>query len=121
MSELTPDQIKDEMRKAKIPWFIGFAEKFWFTVGKYISIFGILSYIPMGIIYMINKNPQTDEIMWKIMVGFFIFLMAGVGGLMLTSHIIENIFVKKYAKRLGITVWEWNAYAKEIGLVSYKK
>lgn len=120
MNNLTPDQIKEEMKKIKIPFFIGFAEKFWFKFGKYVMIFGILAYIPAGIFYNKLESLTNADLMWNIMIGWFLFLMFGIGGLMLISHIIENIFVKKQAKRLGIEVWEWNAYAKDIGLVSYK-
>jgi len=47
--------------------------------------------------------------------------MFGVGGLMLVSHLIENGFIKKQAKRLGITTYQWNIYAGELKLMSFKK
>ena len=116
---MTPEEIKNEMRKIKIPWFVKFAEKFWFKAGRFVIIFGVLSFIPLGIVYNKTNNFHLADTLWSVMIGLFLFLMFGVGGLMLISHFVEDAFVKKEAKRLGITVFEWNKYAEEIGLKSF--
>lgn len=116
---MSPEEIKEEMRNIKIPWFIKFADKFWFKIGKYILFFGILSYIPLGIVYNLTPNFNVVDILWTIMVGLFFFLFLGVAGLMLIAHLIKNSFVKKHCKRLGISVFEWNIYSEEIKLTSY--
>lgn len=118
--ELTSSEIKKEMLKIKIPYFIKITDKFWFKFGKYILTFGMLAYVPAGIIYQ-SIDMRYVDLMWSLMVGWFFFLFIGIGGTMLISHIIKNRFVKKHAKRLGISIWEWNLYAKELNLVSFKK
>jgi hypothetical protein len=117
---MTPEEIKSEMLKIKIPWFIKLADKFWFNFGRYAMIVGVLSFVPLGIIY--NKvSYQVADQLWSVMIGLFLFLMFGIGGLMLVSHLIEDNFVKKQAKRLGITSYQWNIYAGELKLMSFKK
>jgi hypothetical protein len=119
MSKLTPSEIKEEMLKVKVPWFVGFAEKFWFKAGRFIVFFGLLSFVPLFIIYNKIALRHVDT-MWTIMLGWGAFIF-GCGLLMLVSHLIEKSFVKKQADRLGITVWQWNMYAKELNLRSYKE
>jgi hypothetical protein len=114
---MTPEQIKAEMRKVKIPWFIKVTKKFWFKAGRYIIPFGILAFLPLFIIYN-NVSLSVALSMWSWMLGWGGFL-ALIGLLMLASHLIQKAFVKKQAKRLGISVWLWNLYAKEINLTAY--
>jgi len=116
---MTPEEIKAEMLNIKIPWFVKLADKYWYYFGRYALMAGIVSYVPLGIIY--NKSNYPMDNLWTIMVGLFLFLMFGVGGLMLVSHLIENGFIKKQAKRLGITTYQWNIYAGELKLMSFKK
>jgi hypothetical protein len=114
---MTPEEIKAEMKKIKVPLFIGFAEKFWFKVGRYLIPALMISLLPVGI--ATNKVAiQHVDAMWSVLY-IIMGVIAGLGLLMLGSHFVEKRFVKKQAKRLGITVYQWNAYAKEIGLVSY--
>ena len=114
---MTPEEIKAEMLKVKVPWFIGFAEKYWFKGGRYVLAGGILAFIPLGFIY--NKiDMRYADTMWNIMLGWGGFLALN-GLLMLFSHLIEKRFVKKQATKLGITIYQWNAYAKELNLTSY--
>ena len=119
MDKLTPSEIKEEMLKIEIPWFIGFAEKFWFKAGRFIVFFGLISFFPLFIIYN-NIAIRHVDTMWGIMLGWGGFIST-CGLLMLVSHLIEKSFVRKQAKRLGITVFEWNMYAKELNLTSYKE
>jgi len=42
--------VKEEMLKIKIPWFIKFADKFWFKIGRYIMMVGLVAMFPIGII-----------------------------------------------------------------------
>lgn len=115
---MTPSEIKEEMLKVKVPWFVGFAEKFWFKVGRFLMPLLILSLVPIGIIA--NNAPlHTLETVWSV-IYIILGVIAGLGLGMLASHLIEGSFVKKQAKRLGISVWQWNAYAKELGLKSSK-
>lgn len=116
---MTVEEIKKEMRKIKIPWFIKFADKFWIKIGRYLTILGILSFIPIIIIYNNTTNFHTSDILWNIMIGIFLFLLLGIGGIVLVAHLIKNIFVKKHSKRFGISTLEWNQYAKDIGLTSF--
>lgn len=116
---MTAEEIKKEMRKIKMPWFIKFADKFWFKGGRYITIFGILSFVPLGIIYNSVTSIHTANMLWNIMIGIFLFLLLGVGGVILISHLMKNIFVKKHSKRIGISTLEWNEYAKDLGLTSF--
>ena len=115
---MTPEEIKAEMLKVKIPWFIGFAEKFWFKAGRFIVFIGVLLFIPLGIIYN-NIDMRYADTMWNSMLGWGAFLL-GIGLLMLASHLIEARFVEKQAKRLGISVYQWNVYAEQLQLKSYK-
>ena len=114
---MTPEEIKAEMLNIKIPWFIGFAEKFWFKAGRYIMFFGIIAFFPLFIIYNNIALHKTDA-MWNAMLGWGGFLLL-LGIVMFISHRIELSFVKKQAKRLGISLWQWNVYAKELDLKSY--
>lgn len=119
MSNLTPSEIKGEMLDVKIPWFVGFAEKFWLKIGRFLIPIGILAYVPLGIIHN-SASMSVALSMWGWMLGWGAFLFA-CGLLMLGSHLVEKVFVTKQAKRLGITVWIWNMYAKELDLRSNKK
>jgi len=116
---MTPEEIKAEMLKVKVPWFVKAAEWIWFKFGSYAIFFGILSFIPVGLVYE-KTNWFNPDKMWTAMIIWFFILFAVFGGLMLVSHLIEGNFVKKQAKRLGISVPQWNAYAKELDLRSYK-
>jgi hypothetical protein len=115
---MTPSEIKKEMLKVKIPWFVGFAENFWFKVGRYAIPILILSLVPIGIVAN-NAPPHKLETIWSI-IYLILGIVAGMGIGMLISHLIEGSFVKKQAKRLDISVWQWNAYAEELGLKSLK-
>lgn len=115
---MTPEEIKAEMLKVKIPWFIGFAEKFWFKAGRYILPIGVLLLVPLFFIYE-GISMRYADTMWNCMLGWGAFLM-GIGLFMLVAHLIEESFVKKQAKRLGISVYQWNAYAEQLQLKSYK-
>lgn len=119
MSKLTPTQINKEFSKLKIPKFIIFAEKLWFKFGSYFMFFGILSYLPLGIIINNSNNHQLQQLLFQLATYFFIFLFGGLGGIMLTSHLIEKAFVNKHSKRLGLTIDEWNMYASRFKLKSY--
>jgi len=120
MKKLTPEEIKEEMKKIKVPWIVKFVDKFWFKYGRYILFFGILSIFPIGIYYnTLENNIHLAHIVWNIMIGIFFTLLIGIGLPVLISHLIENNFVKKQAKRLGISVSEWNDYAEEIKLYSF--
>ena len=114
---MTPEQIKAQMQKVKVPWFVKFAKTFWFKAGRYIIPFGILAFLPLGIIYN-NVSMSVALSMWGWMLGWGGFLVL-IALLMLVSHLIEKAFVKKQAKRLGISVWLWNLYAKELNLTGY--
>ena len=114
---MTPEEIKIEMMKVKVPWFVGFAEKFWFKAGRFIVFFGMLAFLPLFIIYN-NVSMVAALSMWGWMLGLGGFLVL-CGLLMLFSHLIEGGFVKKQAAKFGITVYQWNAYAKELDLRSY--
>lgn len=119
MAKLTPAQIKEEFQKLKIPKFISFAEKFWFKLGRYIMFFGLIAMFPFGIIINEINDMGTKILLSQIALYLFFFLLIGLGGLMLISHLIEKRFVKKHRNRLGLTLEEWNHYAKEFNLTSY--
>ena len=114
---MTPEEIKAEMKKVKVPWFIGLAEKFWFKVGRWVLPALMLSLVPIGIIAN-NAAIQYVDSLWTTMY-IIMSVIGGLGLLMLVSHLIEGRFVKKQAKRLGITTYQWNAYAKELNLTSF--
>lgn len=116
---MTPEEIKAEMLKVKVPWFVRAAEWMWYRFGAYGIFFGILSFVPLGIIYD-KTNWFNPDHMWTAMIIWFFILFFGIGGIMLVAHLIEDSFVKKQAERLGISVMQWNAYAKELDLRSYK-
>lgn len=116
---MTPEEIKNEMRKIEIPWFVKFTNKFWLKIGRYILFFGMLSMIPLGILYNSANSYNTADLLWNVMFGWFLFLLIGIGGLMLISHIVKTLFIKKQSKRLGISVLAWNQYAKDINLTSF--
>lgn len=114
---MTPEEIKAEMKKVKVPWFIGFTEKFWFTVGRYLIIPFFVIILGVGIAAN-NVAIQYVDIMWTILY-IMMGIIGGLGLSMLISHLIEKLFVKKQAKRLGISVYQWNTYAKELNLKSF--
>ena len=114
---MTPEEIKAEMKKVKVPWFVGFAENFWFKVGRY--LIPILFVALLGVGFAANNVAiQHVDAMWSALY-ILMGVIGGLGLLMLGSHFIEKHFVKKQAKRLGITVYQWNAYAKELNLTSF--
>jgi len=119
MKKLTPEEIKTEMLKLKIPSLIKFADKFWFKAGRYIMFFGLFLMFPISIIMNTTNDGQLKFLLSHFALYLFFFLLIGLGGLMLISHFVEKSFVKKHAKRLGITIDEWNHYVKEYNIVSY--
>jgi len=114
---MTPEEIKAEILNVKIPWFVKLGDKYWHYFGRFAIMIGTASILPLGIIY----NNGNSDYLWNVMIGIFLFLIFGIGGLMLLSNIIEDNFVKKEAKKLGISVYQWNIYAGEINLMSFKK
>ena len=62
---------------------------------------------------------EKTIILSQIAIWLFVFLLVGLGGLMLISHFIEKAFVKKHRIRLGLSLDEWNDYAKQFELNSY--
>ena len=113
---MTPEEIKAEMKKVKVPWFVGLAEKFWFKIGRWVLPALMLSLVPIGFVAN-NAAIQYVDSLWTTMY-IIMGVIGGLGLLMLGSHLIEKSFVKKQAKRLGISVFQWNAYAKELNLRS---
>lgn len=118
-NELTTNEIIEEIKKIKIPSFVTKTEKYFFKIGRYIMIFGFLSFVPLAIIYSNINNINTSEIMWNWMLIWFGVLIIGNALLMLISHIIENIFVIKQAKKLGISRSDFVKYATMLGIKSY--
>ena len=119
MIELTPEEIKTEMLKLKVPWLVKFADKFWFKIGRYVMFFGLFSFFPIGIIINSSNNPQTKFILSQIALYLFFFLLIGLGGLMFINNFVKNNFVKKEAKRLGLTLDEWNHYVEKYEIMTY--
>ena len=119
MKELTLENIEAEMLKIKVPWLVKFAEKFLFKIGRYVMFFGLFLFFPIGGIINQTNNPNMKFIFSQIAIYLFAFLLVGLGGLMLISHFIEDSFVKKQAKRLGLTIEEWNHYAEKFKIMSY--
>lgn len=119
MKNLTPEEIKEEMLKLKVPALVKFADKLWFKAGRYIMFFGLLLMFPIGIIINTTNDHYIKFILSQIALYLFFFLLIGLGGLMLISHLVEKNFVKKHAKRLGLTIDEWDYYAKEYNITSY--
>ena len=114
---MNEEEIKAEMLNVKIPWFVKLADKYWYYFGRFAIMIGTTSILPLGIIY----SRGNVDYLWNVMIGIFLFLIIGVGGLMLLSHLIEENFVKKEAKKLGISPYQWNIYAGELKLMSFKK
>lgn len=113
---MTIEEVKAEMLKVKIPWFIKVADKFWFSFGRWLVIVGIVSLLPIGILANNVRMDLVDNV-WIAM--YIVMGMVGASGLlMLLAHFVEDMFVKKQAARLGITTWQWKIYAKELGLKS---
>ena len=119
MKTLTPEEVKIEFEKLNIPIIITFAEKFWFKLGRYIMFFGLLSYFPITVIINQTNNYNLKFIVSQIALYLFFFLLIGLGGLMLISHFIEKSFVRKHRLRLGLTLDEWNYFAKKYDLKSF--
>lgn len=119
MKSLTPEEIKTEMLKIKVPSLVKFADKFWFKAGRYIMFFGLLSFFPISFIINSSNSPQTKFILSQIALYLFFFLLIGLGGLMFINHFVKNNFVRKQAKRLGLTVDEWNHFAEEYKIMTY--
>lgn len=119
MKNLTPEEIKTEMLKIKVPWLVKFADRFWFKAGRYIMFFGLLSFFPISFIINGSNYMHTKILFSQIALYLFFFLLIGLGGLMLVNSFVKNNFVKKQAKRLGLTLDEWNYFAKEYKIMSY--
>ena len=119
MKNLTPEEIKTEMLKIKIPWLVKFADRFWFKAGWYIMFFGLVAMFPIGIIINESNDPNIKFIFFQIALYLFFFLLIGLGGLMLINNFVKNNFVKKQAKRLGLTLDEWNYYVKKYKIISH--
>lgn len=119
MKNLTPEEIKTEMLKIKIPWLVKFADRFWFKTGWYIMFFGLVAMFPIGIIINESNDPNIKFIFSQIALYLFFFLLIGLGGLMLINSFVKNNFVKKQTKRLGLTLDEWNYYVKEYKIMTH--
>lgn len=119
MNNLTPEEIKTEMLKIKVPWLVKFANKFWFKIGRYVMFFGLLSFFPIGFIINGSDYMSTKILFSSIALYQFFFLLIGLGGLMLINNFVKNNFVKKEAKRLGLTLDEWNHYVEKYEIMTY--
>lgn len=117
--KFTQEELINEIKKIKIPKFVIFSEKFFYKYGRNIMIFGFISFIPLALIYTQINNKNVTEKMWNWMLIWFGITIVFNALLMLSSHIVENIFVINQAKKLGITRTEFVNIATTIGIKSY--
>lgn len=116
---MTIAEIKEEMLKVKIPWFIKSIETYWFKLGRFLIIASLVLFVPLMI--LADKiNIQHVDTVWGFLYGLMGFV-AFNGLTMLLTHLIKDDFVRKQAKRLGISEYQWNMYTKELGLKTYIK
>lgn len=97
-----------ELRKYKSPWITKIVIHSWFLFGRYIILPIFVVLIVLMIIYnSVNEWSQTQDTLWNVMKGIA-FVLFGIGGLLLISHLSQGWKVKRAAKKLGLSIEEWN-------------
>lgn len=105
-TELT--YFETEFRKFKSPWFSKLMFNAWFKFLKYITI-SLFLFIAIGMIWyntFSSWNPNVDNV-WNIIKCLVIFLF-GISAMMLIAYLLEKIKIRIEAKRLGLTIYEWD-------------
>lgn len=103
--QLTEDQIK------AIEWFQANPPKYykWFYkfYKKYIGITVLITFILMGILGICHnwvfKNVDFFDI-----IKYMFFFVFGLAMWSLVSHLYKLFYTKKYAKKIGLTLKQWN-------------
>lgn len=102
--------ILETLNNFKSPWFSKIIFKLWFNVIKF-------SIIPMFIIIMVlmiiynnmgNWNPNIIYV-WNTVKGLGLFWI-GWGLLMTIAHLAERTKMRVTAKKIGLTIKEWDYY-----------
>ena len=83
-------------------WFYKFYKKY---IGTTI-FFTIIAVAILGIIY---NNTNAD--FWNLLMGLFFFIMA-LGLWSLSAFLYKHFYTKKYAKKIGLTLKNWNYLTK---------
>ena len=111
-------KLEEYILNLKIPWYVKMGDCFWFYFGKYFLtltfIFEFFLFM-FYIFYTENKNIyNTADTLWFWMKLIFFIDFFGIAIFMLISHLIKEHFVKKQAKKMNVSVYDWNYYVKKL-------
>lgn len=102
-----------QKQREAIDWFQKNPPKYykWFYkfYKKYIGTTIFFTILAVGILGIIYNNVEAD--FWNVLLGLFFF----AGGLVLWSlsaFLYKHFYTKKYAKKIGLTLKNWNYLTK---------
>jgi len=102
--ELTPEQIEAiDWYQKNPPAYYKFFYKVWKHFLKYAIFFSIIACIVMGIIHTANERIDLFD---TIKYTFFGTCIVSLWPMF--SHVWKILYTKRYAKKIGLTLKEWD-------------
>lgn len=108
MSDIELNDYYEKLKQYKSPIITTILLKIWFKGLRYsiIPIFGVM--FILGIFYNINSyNIQLTNNIW-IITKILMFVWFSLGILVLIAHLIDRLKMRIEAKRIGLTIDEWD-------------
>lgn len=104
------DNIEQEVRNFKSPWFSRLMYKLWFSIMRYTTLLIFFVLIIEIFIYSSFETwSRESDMVWNILLGTLLFMFFR-GFLMLIAYLLEQSKINRECKRLGITKQDWNNY-----------
>ncbi len=109
-------KLKNYIINLKIPWYVKMGDCFWFYFGKYFLTISFFIETILFVFYIQNANiKDIANMLWFYAKLIFFIDFFGIVIFMLIAHLIKKNFIKKQAKKMGVSVFDWNFYVKEVG------
>jgi hypothetical protein len=102
----TPEEIKAELQKYKLPWITKIFKKYGVPFITYSFLPALILITIFGIIYN-NSSYGQNEWMWTIDKVIGLFYILGFGGFALIAHFAERLTANKLRKKLGLSQEEF--------------
>jgi len=102
--ELTPEQIEAiDWYQKNPPAYYKFFYKVWKHFLKYAIFFAIIACIIMGIVHNVSERVDLFDT-----IKYTFFGICGVSLWPMFSHVWKIFYTKRYAKKIGLTLKEWD-------------
>lgn len=105
----TPEQLEYfevEMRKYRVPWLYKIVFGSLYKWGRFFMPILFLCLIILGLIHTLSRYD-----LWIPIKVLGLFIIFGIGSLVLISWTWNRLKILKECKRLGIKLYEWNLMA----------